>query len=616
MANFPGTTGDDNLIGTSNPTPNTVADTFEPDLGNDAVSGLGGDDTITYAGGADAYDGDDGVDTVVVPEPFDAQRLVDHTGFIPGGFAGTFQGGKTAGSAVSPFGYFYDTGTIGDGNGILAREVERFRFEDFLFDARTSQILPIDPIDPLGLAALQTAEGNVFNGPGPSGLTSVARGIDFTAGATVDDGTLGTPGQLTITEVNGSPVNAGSASVDVPLGDGSRLVVADQGASPGFVEYFPGRGFLESLTGPSYRAFLGETAIDEAVTVTAENASGETVEIPFETGTSFDAFSFDDNFRTSNLNGNDNANRIQGDGGDDYISGGDGQDELDGGVGDDRIFANNAQSTDTDSDTIHGNEGSDALGGGAAGDFITGDSVDIGATGAITFNGLSTGLATSTFPLSGAPLSDDGNDSLYGSDGDDFLVTGNVDSGSVALSTADIYGLADDTAYGGNGDDIVVGADGFDSLFGSADDDSVYGLDGDDNIGGADGNDALVAHGGDDVVSGAAGDDTLFGLADDDTMYAGTGDDSLFGGAGEDVFWIGREDGARDEIADFTRGDDDVINLTGFGLDFSTLDPILNAAGAVASATLAIPNGSGTQDLDLTVTDDTIQNLDQSDFIL
>lgn len=610
MATFNGTPGNDNLSGTN------VADVFNPFLGNDAVNGLPGNDTINYQGGSDAYDGAADVDTIVVPEDFDAGRFIDSTGNLPGGFTGTFQGGKVGGSPVAPFGYFYDTGTVTDDNGILSQEVELFQFDDFLFDARVSQLLGASPNDPTAIFSLFFAQGDVFNDPGPSLPTLVVEGINFTAGATVDTGTFGAATPLEIVAVNGTPVSASGTFEDVDLADGSTLRVLDQTVSPGQVDYRAGRDFLESLTGPSYRVFLGETVVDQTVTVTGEDPGGTQVDVNFDVAVNFDAFFFQDNYRSSNINGNDNNNTIILRGGDDYGSGGGGNDNMWGGGGNDSIYANNALSTDNGNDTLTGNDGIDELGGGVGSDLIIGDSADIGAAGPLTFNGFGTPVTTTLILSSGDAAADDGNDQLFGSDDGDFLITGGVASGDVAITTAEIFGTADDTAYGGNGDDMVVGAGGFDSLFGSPGNDTVFGLAGDDNVGGAVGDDFVAGGDGDDIVSGADGNDLLFGEAGEDILFAGLGDDFLSGGPQADVFWLGLENGATDRVVDFTQGQGDVINLTGFGLTWPQLDALLNAAGAVPAAVINLPNGVGNQNLDLTVTDVNVEDLVQADFIL
>lgn len=611
MAFFPGTNGDDNLTGTS------AADTFEPRLGDDAASGLAGDDTITYAGGADLYEAGGGVDTVVVPEALDAARFVDSTGSIPAGFSGTFLDGRGGGSPLGPNAYFYDTGGVADGNGLLLRDVELVQFQDVTVDTRVSQLLPVTPDDaPTSSGFVGIARGEAFVPPGSSFAERVAVGIPFEAGPTANDGTFGAPASLEIVAVNGTPVDANGRAVDVAVENGSIISVPDQSTVlEGHVTYTPGRDFLKTLTGPDVQLFLGERVVDQTVTVTGRDEAGRSVDVSFPVDVIVSPQVFEDNFRDSNVNGDEGPDRIEGFGGDDYLSGGAGVDTLEGGGGADTIFANNRLSTDDAGDTVTGNDGEDVLGAGPGGDFIAGDSVLVGG-GALTWLGAPTGVAASFAYGAGDPERDDGSDELFGAAGNDFIVTGGVSSDDAALLPDEITGFADDTAYGGDGNDVMVGANGFDSLFGSPGNDSLYGGGGDDNVGGAIGNDVVLGDAGDDVVSGAAGADVLSGGDGDDTLFAATGDDLLTGGLGADVFWVGREAGASDRVTDFTAADGDVIALGGFGLAWPTLEALLDAAGATRSAVIALPNGLGGQTLDLRTSDVDIQDLVRDDFIL
>lgn len=85
--------------------------------------------------------------------------------------------------------------------------------------------------------------------------------------------------------------------------------------------------------------------------------------------------------------------------------------------------------------------------------------------------------------------------------------------------------------------EVIWGSDAAQVLYGSSDADTIYGL------------------GGNDTLSGGAGDDVLIG---------GAGRDFMVGGAGRDVFDFnhpgesGKTASARDRIADFGRGQDDI----------------------------------------------------------
>lgn len=617
MANFTGTNGDDVLFGTNVPSPNTIADTFEPLEGNDSVNGLGGDDTITYEAGADQYDGSTEVDTIVIPENLDASKFVDSTGTIPGTFSGTFQGGKTGGDNVADFGYFYDFGPNDDGDGILAQNVELFQFDNFLFDARVSQILSAGDD---AFATVGDAQGNSFPVTAATNV-SVADGIPFTAGDTLDEGTFGALEDLTIIQVNGEAVSSGDT---VELASGSTLDVLDQSTNEGQIDYTPGSDFLRSLTGPDYQIFLGMNAVDEEVTVRAADNSANTIDITFDVGVTFPGTDYTDNFRDSNINGNDSANTILGNGGDDYLSGGAGTDTLVGGYGDDTSFANNRESEDDDADVVVGGDGNDVLGGGAAGDLIIGDSANL-AAGEVSLGGVGSGVSIGAGGIDYGADSDDGSDQLFGSVGNDVILTGGVIGGVSDIGPGDIVGFADDTAYGGEGNDSLVGAGGSDSLFGSSGDDDIAGLGGPDNLGGGPGDDVIEGDGGRDTVSGADGDDDLFGggLADvlfggagndelegnagQDSLWAGTGDDELTGGAGDDDFVFVDDTGSTNTITDFGDGDDEIDLSQIGGLSFGDL----TITDDGTDSTVTVPSGTGNFDIVVEGT----TTLDADDFI-
>jgi serralysin len=103
---------------------------------------------------------------------------------------------------------------------------------------------------------------------------------------------------------------------------------------------------------------------------------------------------------------------------------------------------------------------------------------------------------------------------------------------------------------------INAGA-GNDNLLGGANDDRLVGDDGADTI---------TTNGGDDALSGGDGNDTLSGGTGNDVLAGGLGVDRLTGGAGADAFdynTVGTSiTGARDVIAEFLRGTDD-IDLAG-----------------------------------------------------
>ena len=134
-----------------------------------------------------------------------------------------------------------------------------------------------------------------------------------------------------------------------------------------------------------------------------------------------------------------------------------------------------------------------------------------------------------------------GDDSLTGSDGNDFGAMGD----------------GADMADMGAGNDIVYGDAGADTLLGGLGDDLLLGGVGDDQISGGAGNDAMTGDAGNDVLTGGLGSDTIYGAEGDDFLSgydtagggaagltAADGADVLSGGAGNDTLLMGHGDTA------------------------------------------------------------------------
>lgn len=120
--------------------------------------------------------------------------------------------------------------------------------------------------------------------------------------------------------------------------------------------------------------------------------------------------------------------------------------------------------------------------------------------------------------------SGDGNDTVHGNEGDDWINAIYRESDG-----DDRYYVYSGTliAYGGLGDDLIGGKEGNDRL---------YGGDGNDKILAWAGNDFVDGGSGDDDLSGADGNDTVYGRSGNDRLRSGDGKDTVYGGAGND--WI------------------------------------------------------------------------------
>lgn len=152
---------------------------------------------------------------------------------------------------------------------------------------------------------------------------------------------------------------------------------------------------------------------------------------------------------------------------------------------------------------------------------------------------------------------------LYGGEGDDTLITSNVNDLASGNDGDDLVNvsLGVDVASGGDGRDtlsfvdVAVGvqfdlagveatgggalvgeATGFEDLIGTTSADTLFGDDGANLIDGGRGADDIEGRDGDDLLIGGKGVDTLDGGDGDDTLDGGAAGDLLIGGGGENVF--------------------------------------------------------------------------------
>jgi Ca2+-binding RTX toxin-like protein len=262
------------------------------------------------------------------------------------------------------------------------------------------------------------------------------------------------------------------------------------------------------------------------------------------------------------------SNSLAGEDGDDLITGADSQniwqpslgDRMSGGKGNDTLNAR------AGGDSLFGGDGNDILDGGANNDSLAGDAGNDVLLGGLNADTLSGG---------------DGNDSLGGGTENDFL---NGDKGLDTLigdagNDVLLGGLNADTLSGGDGNDTLAGNAHSDAMSGGAGNDLLYGDDpgsasyGTDRLFGDDGADTLFGFAGTDLLLGGAGNDQLFGGEHDDRLWGEAGADTLLGGTGADRFHFrtaaDSNVDAPDQVADFSRGQGDLLDLS--GVDASTL---------------------------------------------
>lgn len=171
-------------------------------------------------------------------------------------------------------------------------------------------------------------------------------------------------------------------------------------------------------------------------------------------------------------------------------------------------------------------------------------------------------------------LGGDGNDTLIGGKGSDFL---SGDAGNDTL----IGGNGNDSLSGGDGRDVLIGGNGHDQLSGGAGNDVLIGGSGNDQLSGDEGNDVLHGNAGADGLAGGLGNDMLFGGSGRDLLLGGEGRDRLFG-QGDDDILIGGTTGNDEDadalaeiLAEWTSSssfEDRVANLEALLNDGSVLD--------------------------------------------
>ncbi|MGI8504446.1 MAG: calcium-binding protein, partial [Hassallia sp.] len=172
------------------------------------------------------------------------------------------------------------------------------------------------------------------------------------------------------------------------------------------------------------------------------------------------------------------------------------------------------------------------------------------------------GLAGLNLPTSRI-LGGNGDDTLYGTSGDDFL------DGGEGNNT--LYGSeGNDTFLAKSGNDIAYGGAGNDVFFLGNGNNSVYASEGRNRVVTGTGNDLIYAGAGDDTISTGAGDDLIYAGQGNNIISAGTGNDTVYVGSGNDRFILDGGEGA----------------VTIFG--FSSNDQITRGSGLSANSNFTV----------------------------
>jgi Ca2+-binding RTX toxin-like protein len=233
---------------------------------------------------------------------------------------------------------------------------------------------------------------------------------------------------------------------------------------------------------------------------------------------------------------------------------------------------------------------------------------------------------------------DDGDDQVYGFDGDDLIDTGGGDDTIYGGSGSDIlHGRSgDDWLYAGDGQDILFGeslrgirpaapgglvlgrpvaedefggTDDFfgddDHLFGGLDTDFLFGLDGNDHLDGGQGGDVLVGGAGNDRLTGGSASGGSIPVPGDTTGRSLTSIDDTFVFEAENISTGIRTGFGVDTITDFEQvvNPDRILligfrNAAGAPLGFGDLDTNNNTVLDNGDANIAVdPTGSTTIEL-------------------
>jgi hypothetical protein len=228
---------------------------------------------------------------------------------------------------------------------------------------------------------------------------------------------------------------------------------------------------------------------------------------------------------------------IEANGGDDIIDSGAGDDTVDGGDGDD-TFVLTDDAGNIDNDSLVGGEGDEDGPGDSidASDFEDDLTVNFTApeTGTIT-----DGTDTTVFEEIERVETGAGDDTVTGSDGDDFVSTNG----------------GDDSVIGGEGDDTLLSGDGLDTVDGGAGNDSLVGGDEADSITGGADDDTIEGGRGPDTLDGGTGNDSILGGNDDDSIIGGEGADTVDGGNGDNVIDTSGQDPLTNNLLDDKNGD-------------------------------------------------------------
>jgi Ca2+-binding RTX toxin-like protein len=571
---FGGGMGNDTLMG------DTGRNYIEGTSGNDTMTGGGGNDTFGYSPGQGAQ-GDDTVTDFSGDDQlwFNGLNITSLT-------AGANAGSLMAGEASIVVGAGQTTLHVGT-DSTAGADLSITLTGSFLASGFSRNLITFGGVVN---TEIRYASGEFFVG---------TSGADSRNGGDGNDTLEGREGNDSLTGMAGNDILRGEAGNDQLRGeDGNDTLEGGDGN-----DYMTGGLGNDSLVGGA-----GADTADYYFLGNPTGSLGP-LTVNLTTGLATGGQGNDTLSGIENVNGTDsndvitgdaNNNFLEGRGGNDTISAGAGWDTVAGGLGDDSLDGGTQSSGGTDfvdyrtlasavtvnletgratggggNDTLTGFEGvigtdgndtlvgsnsttleSEVLAGGKGNDSIDGgagfDIADFtwGNTAALTVD-LSLGTATGAdigsdtlLNIEGV-ISSAGNDSLKGSDGDNWFRPqgGNdtVDGGGgidrvvydrASAAVAVNLGLTTEQDTKAEGLDTLINIE---NLRGSGHNDTLTGSNIGNNIQGRSGNDS---------IRGMEGDDSIFGEDGNDSIDGGDGNDSLNGGLGADRFFLGQDAGS------------------------------------------------------------------------
>jgi Ca2+-binding RTX toxin-like protein len=324
----------------------------------------------------------------------------------------------------------------------------------------------------------------------------------------------GGEGLDTIRVTGSSPVNLSAATINVST---ERLIATTSvqlsALQAGAFRFIDTGNNAVTLTSTGTVSFTGDTVFSSvfnlfsggnSITFAGQRFAQYTV----TGGTGADTITGGDHILGDNLTGGDGNDVLTGGAGHDTLYGGNGKDTVSGGTGDDTILIQSAGEV-VAAESIAGGTGWDTV--------IYNGATDVSFAG-ITLNSDLEALVAQNY---GAVLSMTATQLANF----EFLDTGRIaitTTGTIALTSGEIYTQEFTLSAGGNTLNLTDVDDEAYTVYGGAGNDTIWG--------------GEVASG--DFLFGNGGNDTLYGNAGDDELTGGAGVDTYNGGQGDDTFFI------------------------------------------------------------------------------